>query len=126
MKWELHEVTAVDVVCGAVVETPAVVFPAGVDVTVDGCVVVTVGVVAVLTLVLSEVVEVVITIGSTVDVVCGAVEEETPAVVVPAGIDVTVDGYVVVVVAVGVVDVVCCTARGASKWLKWESMKLQQ
>ncbi len=76
--------SAVDVVCGAVVETPAVVVPAGVDATIEGCiVVVAVGVVAVLPVVLSVVVDAVITIGSAVDVVCGAVVE-TPAVVLPA------------------------------------------
>ncbi len=79
----ITEVTAVDIVCGAFVESPAVVFPAGVDVTVEECVVVTVGVVAVLTLVLSEVVKVGITEVTVADVVCDAVVE-TPAVVVPA------------------------------------------
>ncbi len=57
-------------------------------------------VVAVLTVVLSVVVDVVITIGSAVDVVCGAVVE-TPVVVDPAGVDVTVEGCVDA--AVGVV-----------------------
>ncbi len=51
------------------------------------------------------------------DFVCDAVVE-TPAGVVPAGVDVTVEGYVVVVVvvvvAVGVVDVVAgWTSSGA-------------
>ncbi len=89
-------VSAVDMLCGAVVETPAVVVPARVDVTVEGCVVVVdfisvgvVDVVAVLPVVVSVVVEVVITIVSAVDILCGAVVE-TPAVVVPARVDVTV------------------------------------
>ncbi len=105
-------------VCGAVVETPVVVVPAGVIVTVEGCVVVfvvvvvfiSVGVknaVAVLPVVLSVVVEVVITIGSAVDVVCGSAVE-TPAVVLSAGVNVSFEGCVVVVLDVSIVGVVDC------------------